>query len=112
MSANTPEGKVKKKIDDVLKPYKASGRLWYFKPAASQFGRAGVPDYIGCMLQSSSNGDRYGQFFAIEAKSAKGKVSELQVMQLTAIGEAAGVYFVVANDFDLQQLKDWLHAHS
>lgn len=35
---------------------------WYFMPAMNGFGRAGVPDFIGC---------HEGHFFAIETKFGK-----------------------------------------
>jgi hypothetical protein len=105
VSANTPEGKVKAKIDAILKPYKASGRLWYFKPSASQFGRAGVPDYI-CNLQAGRS-----IFFTIEAKAGKGKPSDLQDAQMKAIEKSGGVCLVI-NEKNLDVLEAWLHAHS
>jgi hypothetical protein len=118
MSASTPEGKVKAKIDVILKPYKASGQLWYFKPSASQFGRAGVPDYV-CNLQALYYGDpheppsRDGRsiFFTIEAKAGKGKPSDLQNAQMEAIEKSGGICLVI-NETNLSELEEFLRAHS
>ena len=107
MSATTPEGKVKAKIDAILKPYKASGRLWYFKPSASQYGRAGVPDYVCNLLI----GKYTSLFFTIEAKAGKGKPSDLQNAQMEAIEKSGGICLVI-NETNLQELQDFLSAHS
>ncbi len=52
----TPEGKVKKKVAELLKQYGA----YYFFPAMGAFGRAGIPDIVGCYR---------GRFFAVECKA-------------------------------------------
>ena len=52
----TPEGKVKARIDRLLKSY--GDDLYLFKPVQSGFGTRTL-DYLGCIL---------GGFFAIEAK--------------------------------------------
>ena len=117
MSATTPEGKVKAKIDAILKPYKASGRLWYFKPSASQYGRAGVPDYV-CNLRDKfaapgviSTFGTASYFFTIEAKAGAGKPSDLQLAQMVSIEKSGGAALVV-NEKNLGVLEEWLRAHS
>jgi len=107
MSATTPEGKVKAKIDAILKPYKASGRLWYTKTAGSMFGKNGVPDYIGCCMTYWKE----RLFFAIEAKAGKGKPSDLQEACMRDIEKAGGICLVI-NETNLQELQDFLSVNS
>ena len=113
MSATTPEAKVKAKIDAILKPYKSSGRLWYTKTAGSMFGKNGVPDYVCCLRSShlNSRGGFEHRFFTIEAKAGKGKASDLQEAQMKDIRAAGGVTLVI-NETNLQELQDFLSAHS
>ena len=73
----TPEGKIKRKIDKMLK----ARDLWFFKPQAGPFGRSGVPDYIICS---------YGQFVGVEAKADKTKKPTALQTQCMEKIEAAG----------------------
>lgn len=96
----TPEAKVKKKVADLLKKYNA----YYFFPAMGSFGRAGVPDIIGCYR---------GYFFAVECKAGKGKTTALQEAELKKIRDAGGTAFVInETNFDLLEtyLKENYHA--
>lgn len=68
----TPEGKVKADIKRVLAEYDC----WYFMPSMNGYGRAGIPDFIGCYQ---------GVFFAIEAKAKNGKVTPNQARELQAL---------------------------
>ncbi len=112
MSANTPEGKVKKKIDAILKPYKASGQLWYTKTAGSMFGTNGVPDYV-CNLRDGPyvEGSYQSTFFTIEAKAGKGEPTALQEAQMEAI-EKSGGFALVINEKNLDVLEAFLRAYS
>jgi hypothetical protein len=78
----TPEGKVKAEIKKVLAEY----GCWYFMPAMNGYGRSGIPDFIGCYK---------GVFFAVETKSANGKLTPNQEREITAMS-AAGGHVVVA----------------
>lgn len=80
--AMTPEGKVKKKVVDILK---AAG-AYYFFPATGGFGRSGVPDIIVCFN---------GQFIGIECKAGNNKTTALQENELQKIRDAGGNAFVV-----------------
>jgi len=73
----TPEGKVKAEIKKVLAEY----GCWYFMPAMNGYGRSGIPDFVGCYN---------GVFFAIEAKSASGKLTPNQEREIAAILAAGG----------------------
>ena len=94
--ALTPEAKVKasvRKLLDVLK-------IYYFMPPANGFGRAGIPDIIGCMD---------GHFIAIECKAGKGQTTPLQDRELNAILNAGGTVFI-AREHNLDDLKLLLEA--
>lgn len=80
--AMTPEGKVKKKVVDILK---AAG-AYYFFPATGGFGRSGVPDIIVCFK---------GRFIGIECKAGSNKPTALQENELKKIQDAGGMAFVV-----------------
>ena len=68
----TPEAKVKADIKKVLAEYDC----WYFMPSMNGYGRAGIPDFIGCYQ---------GQMFAIEAKAKNGKLTPAQARELQAL---------------------------
>lgn len=94
----TPEHAVKQKVKTLLDRYKP--RLWYCMPAARVYGKSGVPDFIGVF---------YGNFFAVETKAGNNKLSAMQKMQLFAISNAMGKWFVVKED-TVWVLADWLRA--
>lgn len=91
MSAMTPEGKVKRKVVEVLNKHE----VWYFFPANNGFGTSGIPDIIAIVD---------GHFVGIEVKSAKGKPTELQKICGKQIEEAGGTWLVVSNDVTLEVL--------
>jgi hypothetical protein len=83
MSALTPEGKVKRKVVEVLKSHK----IWYFFPANNGFGKAGIPDIIAIVK---------GKFVGIEVKADKTKKpTALQVKCGEEIQSAGGWWFLV-----------------
>ena len=85
--AMTPEGRIKKKMDAMLKSKK---KLWWFKPQSGPFGRSGVPDYIICAN---------GWFIGIEAKANKTKKpTTLQWQCMNKIELAQGLTFIVYDD--------------
>ena len=88
----TPEAKVKKHVKEILD----SMGVYYFMPAMGSFGRAGIPDIIGCYN---------GRFIAIECKAGKGKTTALQDRELARISNADGLSYVV-NEDNLHELKD------
>jgi Holliday junction resolvase len=87
----TPEGKVKKQCVTTLKQLGA----YYFFPSATQFGRSGIPDIIGCY---------HGKFFAIECKAGKNTTTALQDKEIEKI-QAAGGLALVVNEENLGELK-------
>lgn len=91
MSAMTPEGKVKRKVVEVLKKHD----VWYFFPANNGFGKSGIPDIIAIVD---------GHFVGVEVKSATGKPTELQKICGKQIEEAGGTWMVVSDAITLEVL--------
>ena len=81
--AATPESKVKAQL---RKKLDALG-IYHFMPPANGFGRAGIPDVIGCYN---------GQFVAFECKAGKGKTTALQEREIGRIQAAKGWAFVIS----------------
>ena len=92
MSAMTPEGKVKRKVVEVLKKHD----VWYFFPANNGFGKSGIPDIIAIVD---------GHFVGVEVKSATGKPTELQKICGKQIEKAGGTRMVVSDDVTLEVLN-------
>jgi Holliday junction resolvase len=92
--ATTPEGKVKKKVREILDKKGA----YYFMPATGGFGRSGVPDFIGCIN---------GVFFGIECKAGKGIPTALQEREIRNIINAGGYAWVV-NEENVDNLEKTL----
>lgn len=91
--AQTPEGRVKKKITDLLK---SVPDLFYTMPVPSGYGESTI-DYMGCYR---------GCFFGIEAKAPGRKPTNRQEMILGAIRRSGGAVFVI--DGDITELKHWI----
>jgi len=89
----TPEAKVKDAIKRVLKEY----GCWYFMPSMNGYGRAGIPDFIGCYK---------GQFFAVEAKSETGILTPNQEREIDAILDARGVVSVARSASTVREMLD------
>jgi VRR-NUC domain len=91
--STTPEGKVKAIIKEKLK---AVPNLYYFMPPANGFGRAGIPDFVGCLPN--------GRMFAIETKAGKGIVTALQQRELDKLARAGGVALVIRGEYEATML--------
>jgi Holliday junction resolvase len=83
--AQTPEAKVKAK----LRKYLTQLGIYHFMPSANGFGRAGIPDIIGCFN---------GQFVAFECKAGKNIPTALQEREIRDIQSAKGWAFVINED--------------
>ena len=92
--AQTPEGRVKDAVRKILN----SMDVYHFMPPGNGFGRAGIPDIIGCMN---------GHFIAIECKAGKGRTTALQDRELDWITLSGGFAFV-ARETNLDELKQLL----
>ena len=73
-------------------------KIYHFMPPANGFGRAGIPDIIGCMD---------GHFIAIECKAGKGTTTALQDRELNAILNAGGTTYI-ARENNIAELKQLL----
>ena len=81
----TPEGKVKKKVLEML----TSNGAYYCMPVTGGYGRSGVPDIIACF---------HGKFLAIECKAGGNKTTALQEKALADIQKAGGSALVINED--------------
>lgn len=92
----TPEGRVKAKVDRLLKRLK----VWYYSPQAGPFGVAGIPDRVAIVN---------GQFVGIECKAdAKKKPTALQEKCMREITAAGGKCFVVCDENSLAALETYV----
>jgi Holliday junction resolvase len=89
--AQTPEKRVKTKVEAVLKNEGA----YYFFPATHGYGRSGVPDIIACVN---------GRFLAIECKAGGNRPTALQVREIENIRLAGGMA-VVANEENWDEVR-------
>jgi hypothetical protein len=96
--AQTPEGKVKKKVSDLLK---ATSGVYYYMPVPGGYGGTTL-DYIGC---------HRGAFFGIETKAPGKKPTDRQKQIISAIERGGGETFVIDNAHDeaLAELRTWLN---
>lgn len=90
----TKEGKVKKKVKEALDAMGA----YYFSPQAGAFGRAGIPDIVGCIK---------GRFFAIECKAGDNTTTALQEKEIAKIRAVGGIALVI-NEKNLDAIKEVL----
>jgi hypothetical protein len=90
----TPEAKVKLKVRKLLDEL----HVYYFFPPANGYGRAGIPDVVGCV---------HGCFVAIECKAGRGVLTALQERELAKINDAGGFTFV-ARETNIDELKEKL----
>jgi hypothetical protein len=78
----TPEGRVKKKVKDILDELGA----YYTMPVTGGYGNSGAPDFIICIA---------GWFYGIECKANGGKATALQMKHHDDIRKAGGIALVV-----------------
>lgn len=97
MTAMTPEGKIKKRLTDMLKHQK----IWYFMPANNGLGRSGIPDLI-CVVD--------GLFIGVECKADSTKQpTALQIQCGKQIREAGGYWFLVYDDQSIAQVEKFIN---
>ena len=89
--ATTPEGKVKKRVKEILDAMDA----YYFMPATAGYGRSGVPDIVGCYN---------GEFFSIECKAGTNTPTALQEREMRRITEAGGLALTI-NELNLNDIE-------
>lgn len=92
--ASTPEAKMKKKVDAVLKEFS----IWFFAPQAGIYGRAGIPDRIGVLPN--------GRMIAIEVKAdPTKKPTALQQREIDALLKSNAVVWLVDSDLKVAALR-------
>ena len=90
--AMTPEGKVKKRVKEILE---AVGAYYVMYVPVGYGANKGTPDFLVC---------HRGKFIGIETKAGKGKTTALQDLNLQKIRDAGGEAWVV-NEMDLAELE-------
>jgi hypothetical protein len=96
--AQTPEGKVKKKLDKMLKEFEPD--LWFYSPQAGIYGKSGVPDRMCCY---------FGRLIGIEVKADETKgPTDLQHATMQAMSRAGAMCFVVNSDTTLNAVREFL----
>lgn len=100
--ANTPEGKIKERVRNLLNRAKDNGvPLYYFFPPSNGYGTAGAPDIVGSCR---------GKFFGIETKVPGRKPTLLQQRAAEKILESNGVHFLIyGTDDDYLRLELFLY---
>jgi hypothetical protein len=98
--ADTPEGKVKKKLDKMMR---AEG-VWFYSPQAGPFGVSGIPDRVAVVA---------GQFVGIECKADRTKKpTALQEKCMRDIEIAGGKCFVAYDEATILQVRDYIRARN
>lgn len=96
--AQTPEGRVKAKVDKLFKEL----GVWYYSPQAGPYGASGIPDRVAIAN---------GLFIGVECKADKTKKpTALQMKCMADIEHAGGKCFVVCDDESLSLLREFLYA--
>ena len=96
--ATTPEGKIKSKLDKILK----SLDVWYFNPQSGIFGKSGVPDKILCVN---------GHFIGVECKADRSKKpTALQLKCMKDIELHGGKCFVACDDKSINEVKLYIES--
>lgn len=67
------EGDVKKVVSKTLATQPG---CWFFMPPANGYGRAGIPDFLGCVN---------GHMFAVETKFGKGTTTANQEREIAGL---------------------------
>lgn len=96
MAATTPENKIKRKLDKMLK---AEG-VWFFSPQAGPYGVSGIPDRILCV---------YGEFASVEVKADKSKkLTALQELRRDEIVASGGRWFLACDDETVEIIRTYI----
>jgi len=91
----TPEGKVKKMINNFLDSIPS---LYYERPVPTGFGKSGL-DYTLCL---------WGHFVVIEAKAPGEWLTPRQRERVLQVLSAGGSAFAISNVEGLEAFKNWV----
>ena len=89
----TPEGKVKRKVNDALKPLIDKGLVWKFMPVQTGYGTPAL-DYLLCVN---------GRFIVIETKEAGKDFTARQRTTAEAMCAAGARVFLVDGQHSLDR---------
>ena len=93
------EADVKDYVKSVLRSYTPS---WWFMPPAKGYGKAGIPDFLGCIN---------GKMFAVETKFGSNKPTAMQYREMNSITLSGGAVWIV-NDKNYsewsKQFAEWV----
>ena len=92
----TPEGKIKRRITQILKEYQPE--LFYNMPVPGGYGEA-ILDYVGCLR---------GHFFAIEAKKPGATPTPRQTQMISRLRAAGGKVFIIDGEEGYIELRTWI----
>jgi len=96
--AATPENRVKKQLDLMLR----NAKVWFYSPQAGPFGRSGIPDRVAIVD---------GLFVGIECKADKSKKpTRLQTQAMEQIEKAGGKCFVVYDSDTIDEVREFIDA--
>jgi len=93
----TPEGRVKKRVKEILKDMGA----YYTMPMGTGFSSSGAPDFIICIG---------GLFYGIECKANGEKPTALQLKHHDDIRKAGGIALVV-DETNVENLRKEILSH-
>ena len=93
----TPEGRVKKRVKEILSDLNAYAVM----PVTGGYGGSGAPDFIICIA---------GLFYGIECKANGGKPTALQLKHHDDIRKAGGIAFVV-DETNVENLRKEILSH-
>ena len=85
-----------KQFEQKIKNFLKSQNCYYVKYFGCGFSRAGVPDILACVN---------GHFLAIEVKAERGRVSELQRINIERINNCGGGVALVVKPSNFEELK-------
>ena len=102
----TPEGKVKKRVKDILQPYIERGELYANWPVPAGYGSP-MLDAVCC---------HRGEFFMIETKVLKQLLTPRQELTRSEVLAAGGKVFVITGEVETDpdtwvgytELEQWL----
>ncbi len=98
----TPEGRVKRKVNEALKPLIDKKLVWKFMPVQTGYGMPAL-DYLLCVN---------GQFIVIETKEAGKVMTGRQETTAAAMRAAGARVFVVSDDtslaYTIERIREWL----
>ena len=96
--ASTPEGKIKGKLDKMLK----EEGVWFYSPQSGIYGRSGIPDRVAIVS---------GRFVGIECKARyELKPTDLQMKTMLEITNAGGRCFVAYDTESIEIIRAYIQA--